>query len=76
MLHHATHRAVEVVAVMFGMLVVQRLAGVADGKKARFTSEHGLSAYDADVLVAEKALADYFEATAKGRDRKAAANGS
>src|SRR5207342_1245779 len=45
-----------------------------DEKKARFTSEHGLSAYDADVLVAEKALADYFEAVAKGRDAKAAAN--
>ena len=45
-----------------------------DDKKARFTSEHGLSAYDADVLVAEKALADYFEAVAKGRDAKAAAN--
>src|SRR6187399_3452692 len=28
-----------------------------DEKKARFISEHGLSAYDADVLVAEKALA-------------------
>src|ERR1043165_3987198 len=35
---------------------------------------HALSAYDADVLVAEKALADYFEAVAKGRDAKAAAN--
>ena len=34
----------------------------------------GLSAYDADVLVAERALADYFEAVAKGRDAKAAAN--
>ena len=45
-----------------------------DEKKARFTAEHGLSAYDADVLVAEKALADYFEAVAKGRDAKAAAN--
>ena len=45
-----------------------------DEKKARFISEHGLSAYDADVLVAEKALADYFEAVAKGRDAKAAAN--
>src|SRR6186997_3121384 len=45
-----------------------------DGKKARFATQHGLSAYDADVLVAEKALADYFEAVAKGRDAKAAAN--
>src|SRR6201995_989949 len=45
-----------------------------DDKKARFSAEHGLSAYDADVLVAEKSLADYFEAVAKGRDAKAAAN--
>src|SRR5476649_508164 len=52
----------------------EQLPELPDGKKARFTSEHGLSAYDADVLVAEKALADYFEATAKGRDAKAAAN--
>jgi aspartyl-tRNA(Asn)/glutamyl-tRNA(Gln) amidotransferase subunit B len=45
-----------------------------DEKKARFTVEHGLSSYDADVLVAEKSLADYFEVVAKGRDAKAAAN--
>ena len=30
--------------------------------------EAGLSAYDADVLVAERATADFFEAVAKGRD--------
>jgi aspartyl-tRNA(Asn)/glutamyl-tRNA(Gln) amidotransferase subunit B len=33
-----------------------------------------LSDYDADVLVAERASADYFEAVAKGRDGKVAAN--
>jgi aspartyl-tRNA(Asn)/glutamyl-tRNA(Gln) amidotransferase subunit B len=52
----------------------EQLPELPDDKKARFTSEHGLSAYDADVLVAEKALADYFEAAAKDRDAKAAAN--
>jgi aspartyl-tRNA(Asn)/glutamyl-tRNA(Gln) amidotransferase subunit B len=52
----------------------EQLPELPDGKKARFTSEHGLSAYDADALVAEKALADYFEAVAKGRDAKTAAN--
>jgi len=36
--------------------------------------EGGLSAYDADVLVAERANADFFEAVAKGRDAKVAAN--
>ena len=35
---------------------------------------YGLSAYDAAVLVAERASADYFEAVAKGRDGKLAAN--
>ncbi|WP_425483429.1 Asp-tRNA(Asn)/Glu-tRNA(Gln) amidotransferase subunit GatB [Ancylobacter pratisalsi] len=45
-----------------------------DEKKARFVSVYGLSAYDADVLVAEKATADYYEACASGRDAKAAAN--
>jgi aspartyl-tRNA(Asn)/glutamyl-tRNA(Gln) amidotransferase subunit B len=45
-----------------------------DDKKARFISAYGLSAYDADVLVAERASADFFEAVAKGRDGKSAAN--
>ena len=37
-------------------------------------ADYGLSAYDADVLIAERENADYFEAVAKGRDGKAAAN--
>jgi aspartyl-tRNA(Asn)/glutamyl-tRNA(Gln) amidotransferase subunit B len=45
-----------------------------DEKKARFVKSYGLSAYDASVLVAERASADYFEAVAKGRDGKLAAN--
>jgi len=45
-----------------------------DAKKARFIDELGLKAYDASVLVADKAAADYFEAVAKGVDGKAAAN--
>jgi aspartyl-tRNA(Asn)/glutamyl-tRNA(Gln) amidotransferase subunit B len=45
-----------------------------DAKQARFVEQYGLSAYDAEVLVAEKASADYFEAAAKGRDPKLAAN--
>jgi aspartyl-tRNA(Asn)/glutamyl-tRNA(Gln) amidotransferase subunit B len=45
-----------------------------DAKKARFISAYGLSPYDASVLVAEREQADYFEAVAKGRDGKAAAN--
>src|SRR4249919_1552993 len=45
-----------------------------DDKKERFMREHGLSVYDADVLVAEREAADYFEAVAKGREPKQAAN--
>ena len=45
-----------------------------DEKKARFVRDFGLSAYDADVLVAERAAAEFFEQVAKGRDAKLAAN--
>ncbi len=45
-----------------------------DEKRARFIREYGLSAYDAGVLVAEQATAAYFEAVARGRDAKQAAN--
>jgi aspartyl-tRNA(Asn)/glutamyl-tRNA(Gln) amidotransferase subunit B len=45
-----------------------------DEKKARFVGEWGLSVYDADVLVADRTTADYFEAVARGRDAKVAAN--
>jgi aspartyl/glutamyl-tRNA(Asn/Gln) amidotransferase, B subunit len=45
-----------------------------DEKRARFIKDLGLSEYDASVLVAEKAVADYFEQVAQGRDGKAAAN--
>src|SRR6478736_6188825 len=45
-----------------------------DDKKERFVRELGLSIYDASVLVSEKAIADYFEAVAEGRDGKTAAN--
>jgi aspartyl-tRNA(Asn)/glutamyl-tRNA(Gln) amidotransferase subunit B len=50
-----------------------------DEKKARFVRDYGLSAYDAGVLTAERAGADFFEAVVKtpdgaSRDAKAAAN--
>ena len=51
----------------------EHLPELPDDKKARFISA-ALSAYDAGVLVAERDTADYFEAVAKGRDAKAAAN--
>ncbi|OIQ91453.1 aspartyl/glutamyl-tRNA(Asn/Gln) amidotransferase subunit B [mine drainage metagenome] len=45
-----------------------------DEKKERFIKEYGLSTYDAGVLVAEQANADFFEAVARGRDPKLACN--
>ena len=45
-----------------------------DEKKARFIADYGLSVYDADVLVSERATAEFYEAVAKGRDGKSAAN--
>ena len=45
-----------------------------DAKQARFRTEYGLTPYDAAVLVAEKATADFFETVANGRDPKIAAN--
>ncbi|MDF3061797.1 MAG: gatB [Microvirga sp.] len=54
--------------------LARHLPELPDAKKARFIADYGLSAYDAGVLVGERASADYFEAVAKGRDGKAAAN--
>jgi len=51
-----------------------RLPELPDDKKARFMRDFSLSAYDAGVLVAERDTAEFFEAVAKGRDAKAAAN--
>lgn len=45
-----------------------------DDKKARFVADMGLSVYDASILVSEKAIADYYEELAAGRDGKTAAN--
>jgi aspartyl-tRNA(Asn)/glutamyl-tRNA(Gln) amidotransferase subunit B len=45
-----------------------------DEKKARFVAAYGLSSYDADVLIADRESAEFFETLAKGRDAKMAAN--
>ncbi len=53
----------------------KNLPELPDAKRARFMSEYGLSAYDADVLVAERDVADYYEGyVRKGVEPKAAAN--
>ncbi|PWL17995.1 Asp-tRNA(Asn)/Glu-tRNA(Gln) amidotransferase GatCAB subunit B [Falsochrobactrum shanghaiense] len=45
-----------------------------DEKKQRLVEKQGISVYDASILVTEKAIADYYEEVAAGRDGKAAAN--
>jgi aspartyl-tRNA(Asn)/glutamyl-tRNA(Gln) amidotransferase subunit B len=54
--------------------IKKSLPELPDDKKARFIRDYTLSPYDAGVLVAEKETASYFEAVARGRDAKAAAN--
>jgi aspartyl-tRNA(Asn)/glutamyl-tRNA(Gln) amidotransferase subunit B len=55
--------------------LARELPELPDDKKARFVAAFGLSDYDADVLVAERETADYFEAMVNdGADAKAAAN--
>jgi aspartyl-tRNA(Asn)/glutamyl-tRNA(Gln) amidotransferase subunit B len=51
-----------------------KLPELPDAKKARFVHDFALSHYDADVLVAEREAAEFFEIVARGRDAKAAAN--
>lgn len=45
-----------------------------DARKSRYIKDFGLSPYDAGVLTAERATAEFFETVAKGRDPKQAAN--
>jgi len=51
-----------------------KLPELPDAKKARFMAQFGLPVYDASVLVAEQATADFYETVADGRDAKQAAN--
>jgi len=51
-----------------------QLPELPDERKSRFMRDFSLSDYDAGVLVAERETAEFFEAVAKGRDGKAAAN--
>ena len=51
-----------------------RLPELPDEKRARFVLDYALAKHEAAELVAERRTADYFEAVAKGRDGKTAAN--
>ena len=54
--------------------IAASLPELPDEKKARFMASYALSPYDAGVLVAERETAEFFEAVARGRDGKIAAN--
>ena len=55
--------------------VVADMPELPDARRARFEADYGLSAYDADVLTASRAQADYYEVAARvGGDAKLAAN--
>ncbi len=43
-----------------------------EARRARMVEEYGIAEYDAEVLSQQKANADFFEAAAKGLDKKAA----
>ncbi len=45
-----------------------------DAKRARFVREHGLSMYDAGVLVADQETAAFYETVAHGRDPQLVSN--
>jgi aspartyl-tRNA(Asn)/glutamyl-tRNA(Gln) amidotransferase subunit B len=51
-----------------------KLPELPDEKRNRFCAEYGIPFYDAGVLVADQATADFYETVAKGRDAKLAAN--
>ncbi|ATI12408.1 MULTISPECIES: Asp-tRNA(Asn)/Glu-tRNA(Gln) amidotransferase subunit GatB [Acetobacter] len=51
-----------------------KLPELPDAKRARFQKDYGIPSYDAGVLVAEQAVADFYETVAKGRDGKLAAS--
>ena len=44
-----------------------------DNKKERFINDYGLNSYEANVLVSEKNISDYYEEVAKLSDKKLAA---
>ena len=52
----------------------ESLPELPDARRARFIAQYGIPAYDAAVLVADKSVADFYEAVAAGYDGRLAAN--
>ncbi len=53
--------------------IKKRLPELPDQKKDRFIKEYALTPYEANVLVSEKEISDYYEKVAKSSDKKLAA---
>ncbi len=51
----------------------ESLPELPDKKKERFIKDYGLNSYEANVLVSEKEISDYYEEVAKLSDKKLAA---
>ncbi len=58
----------------FVAALARDLPELPDEKQARFVAEYGVTPYDAMVLTLERESADFYEAVARGRDGKTAAN--
>ena len=54
--------------------IKQDLPELPDQKKKRFIKEHDLSSYEANILVSEKEISDYYEDVIKECDKKLASN--
>ena len=52
----------------------KELPELPDEKKERFIKEHNLSPYEANILVSEKGISDYYEEVIKKSDKKLATN--
>ena len=68
----------DLLPLVFDEALVEKLKSelpeLPDDKKNRFMSDYGLSPYDAEILIAARPSADYFEQVARGRDAKLAVN--
>ena len=54
--------------------IKKSLPELPDQKKERFINEHSLTPYEANILVSEKEISDYFEEVCKKSDKKLAKN--
>ena len=54
--------------------IKKNLPELPDEKKNRFIKEHNLSSYEANILVSEKGISDYYEDVVKYCDKKLATN--